>query len=66
MTQNGDSFAWSAAKIGEAARGKLTGNNIEASWNGNWGSGSASGSVEIDADGRAVRIRWSNGVVFTR
>ena len=66
ITQNGPTFSWDMAYKKEKGEGKLTGNSISASWSGPNGSGSASGTVERDANGNATRIHWNNGAVFTR
>ena len=66
IKQTGSNFTWSMAKFRENGEGELVGSGISAKWSGTNGSGSASGNVTVDAAGRATRIKWSNGVVFTR
>ena len=47
--------------------GTLSGHNLSASWSDAGGSGSAEGRItSVDANGRAGRIEWDNGVVFER
>lgn len=66
IAQQGSSFTWDVAKIGQKATGQIQGNSVNASWQGPRGTGSAKGTVELDGQGRAVKIKWSNGVVFSR
>ena len=52
---------------GETAQGKINGELLFASWGNQRGEQTAKGLVsEIDAHGNALRIEWSNGVVFSR
>lgn len=65
--QYGNRFIWWSDSLNETAMGKLQGSAIHASWSGNNGDGSGVAVVKnIDSDGRAHRIEWSNGVVFSR
>lgn len=66
IAQRGETFTWSMAKFKETAEGKLTGTSVSAKWKGTNGPGSATGRLTVDANGRATRIDWSNGVVFVR
>ncbi len=66
ITQTGTSFNWHVASINQRAEGTIDGNTVKASWLGLLRRDSATGKVILDAAGRAVRIEWSNGVVFRR
>jgi hypothetical protein len=64
--QSGGTIGWQVASIAETGAGIIQDTRVAASWNGNWGPGSATGSVVAGPDGVARRIEWSNGVVFSR
>ena len=65
--QYDDRFIWWADSLHETAMGRVQGATIHASWSGNNGDGSGAAVVNnIDSNGRAHRIEWSNGVVFSR
>ena len=64
--QTGNTIGWQVASISETGRGSIAGRTVTASWNGNWGPGSSTGTVTVGADGAANRISWNNGVTFTR
>jgi len=68
ITQSRNNFTWNVMKpIREEGRGTISGNNINASWSGNNGSGSTNGRIiGVDSQNRASRIEWNNGVVFFR
>ena len=66
ISQTQSAFTWEAPKLHSKGEGTVTGNSISATWTGDWGSGSATGTIKLDATGRATQIDWSNGVVFTR
>ena len=67
FTQNGDQFTWFVALNDQKGGGTLSGHNLSASWSDAGGSGSAEGRItSVDANGRAGRIEWDNGVVFER
>ena len=66
IAQNGPKFTWSLARNNQKAEGTITGKNLSATWSGPTGSGSATGTIIFDANGKAIRIEWSNGVVFIR
>jgi type VI secretion system secreted protein Hcp len=67
FTQNGDQFTWFVALNDQKGGGTLNGHNLSASWSDAGGSGSAEGRITAaDANGRAGRIEWDNGVVFER
>lgn len=60
-------YTWYLGPIEETGRIKVSGNELSATWSNPRTSGSANGRVtETDASGRATRIEWSNGAVFTR
>jgi type VI protein secretion system component Hcp len=67
FTQNGDQFTWFVALNDQKGGGTLSGHNLSASWSDAGGSGQAEGRItSVDANGRAGRIEWDNGVVFER
>lgn len=66
MGQSGNTIGWRVNSISETGRGTISGRSVAAAWNGNWGPGSATGTVSIGPGGVANRIDWNNGVVFSR
>jgi hypothetical protein len=66
ISQKGDQFTWEAPAIAERGSGKINGRSVTASWSGRMGSGSARGTVEVAADGRATAIRWDNGTILRK
>lgn len=67
FTQNGAQFTWVVGATGEKGSGSLDGMEVAAKWSSLLGSGSANGKITaVDASGRAIRIEWNNGVVFSR
>lgn len=66
ITQTGSSFTWYVASLNQRAEGTISGDSVKASWRGILRRDSATGKIILDAEGRAVRIEWSNGVRFMR
>jgi hypothetical protein len=66
ITQTGNSFTWHVASLNQRAEGTISGDSVKASWRGLIGRDSATGKIILDAERRAVRIEWSNGVTFRR
>ncbi len=66
ITQTGTTFSWHVASINQRAEGTIDGNSVKASWRGLLRRDSATGKVILDASGKAIRIEWSNGVIFRR
>ena len=67
IKQNGEEFTWEGIDLKQSGRGRITGRELEASWEGESGSGRAKGVVvEAGPEGWAFRIQWSNGTVFFR
>jgi hypothetical protein len=67
ISQAGGDFSWTVAGLGQKGNGTLKGDQVSASWWDPKGQGSATGTVtQVDPDGAAHEIRWSNGVVFKR
>jgi hypothetical protein len=67
ISQAGGDFSWTVDSLGQKGNGTLKGNQVSASWWDPKGQGSATGTVtQVDPDGAAHEIRWSNGVVFKR
>lgn len=66
IKQTGSNFTWWMKKFQSNGKGTVDGRALSVSWDGTDGSGSATGTVTVDASGRATRIDWSNGVVFKR
>ena len=64
--QSGKNFTWNLQRYSENGNGTIEGTTIRASWSGNNGSGSATGRIAEVNNGRATRIVWSNGIVFSR
>ncbi len=67
IQQQGNSFTWTS-NIGEQGQGQYSGDRqLKHSWSGSLGAGSdTSRSLEVDAQNRATRIQWNNGVEFYR
>jgi len=63
ISQNGSTFTWVVEGVSQKGEGNINGKSVSAKWDG---GGSARGEVKADANGRATRIEWSNGVIFTR
>ena len=67
ITQNADRFTWTVVGGHQTARGTISGQTLNVTWaDESRGNGSAKGTIVLDSQGKAVRIQWSNGVVFTR
>ncbi len=66
LTQMRNIFTWKVAGSSQTASGKLNGLEVSVSWTDAGQRGSATGVIVLDPQGRAVRINWSNDVVFTR
>ncbi|MBN2346230.1 MAG: hypothetical protein JXO51_07545 [Candidatus Aminicenantes bacterium] len=66
IRQQGNDFAWQVEGQRQIGQGKINGRSLQASWGGT-SPGQAQGQVgEATPQGRALVIRWSNGMVFTR
>ena len=66
IRQQGNDFAWQVQGQRQIGQGRITGRSLQASWGGT-APGQAQGQVvEATPQGRALIIRWSNGVVFSR
>jgi hypothetical protein len=67
ITQEGRNFSWRVSRNEETGEGFIEGKRLSVSWKGPRGKGRATGTiVRISPEGRVLRIRWSNGVVFHR
>ncbi|MBL8674684.1 MAG: hypothetical protein JNL07_07350 [Rhodospirillales bacterium] len=68
ITPSDMTFTWTNPGLGgEIAAGAIDGAAVKASWKGGrFGDGSGTGKGVTDAGRRAIRIEWSNGVVFVR
>ncbi|MCU0237490.1 MAG: hypothetical protein MUC72_10445 [Acidobacteria bacterium] len=67
FSQNGNEFTWLVPATGEKAQGTIVGDALTVAWTNAQGSGTAKGRIAAkDAAGRATRIEWDNGVVFSR
>lgn len=64
--QNNTNFTWDVIGRNQKANGKINGLKVSASWQGQKGMASASGTIRLDSLGRAIEIEWSNGTVFER
>jgi len=64
---SGSRFTWNAETMKQKASGTIDGRRLTASWQVGRRSQSATGKiVEVNEQGRALRIEWSNKVVFFR
>lgn len=60
-------FQWRCDAFQQVAKGVIQpGNRINARWTDAGGAVSDSALVELDAQGKAVKMTWGNGVVMTR
>ncbi|GEM_PF-2136492 len=67
FSQSGNEFTWLVPATGEKAQGTIAGDALTVAWTNALGSGTAKGRIAAkDAAGRATRIEWDNGVVFSR
>jgi hypothetical protein len=67
LVPDGYDFAWYLSEIREQGKISVKGDILSASWSNQKTSGSATGRITtVDANNRATRIEWSNGVIFTR
>jgi len=67
IQQSGSAFTWTVENSNEQGKGEISGMKVKASWEGGAAPGSAEGQiVDPDAANGAMKIEWSNGVVFTR
>jgi len=64
--QDNTNFTWDVIGRNQKANGKINALKVSASWQGQKGMVSASGTIRLDPLGRAMAIEWSNGVVFKR
>jgi photosystem II stability/assembly factor-like uncharacterized protein len=63
----GSRFSWHVEATGQTATGTIDGNRLAASWEAGRKRQSATGKiVDVGRNGRALRIEWSNKVVFFR
>ena len=66
IVQDNDKFTWIVTIQNQLGEGLITGDSISATWSDRKGRGSAKGKIIKNREGKAIRIEWSNGVVFTR
>jgi len=66
IIQNKDKFTWKVTAKSQTGEGTITGDSLSATWVDPQGRGGAKGKIILDGQGKAIRIQWSNGVVFTR
>ncbi len=63
----GSRFTWHVEKLGQTATGTIDGSRLTATWQAGRQRQSVTGKVAgVDGAGRAVRIEWSNKIVFFR
>jgi photosystem II stability/assembly factor-like uncharacterized protein len=63
----GNRFTWHAEALGQNATGTIDGNRLTAAWEAGRQRQSVTGKVvAVNDAGRALRIEWSNRVVFFR
>jgi len=66
IRQAGDTFTWKVLGGDQTADGTINGRDISATWVEARTQRSAAGAIILDPSRRAVRIEWTNGVVFFR
>jgi photosystem II stability/assembly factor-like uncharacterized protein len=66
ISQTRNIFTWKVPASSQTGSGNINGLKVSASWIEGGQRGSATGTVVLNPQGRAIRINWSNGVVFTR
>ncbi len=66
IAQNKDKFTWKIIGMNQVGEGTITGDAVSVTWTDPKGRGGAKGKIILDRDGKAVRIEWSNGVIFRR
>jgi len=67
IMQQQTNFQWTVMNSSEKGNGTLKGYDVNASWQGPKGSGSSLGKITaVDANGKATKIIWNNGVQFYR
>ncbi len=67
IVQQGDQFTLTAQGKNETASGKIQRDKISVDWSGGTGIGSNEGKITVvDGNGTALRIDWTNGVIFGR
>jgi hypothetical protein len=66
ITQENDRISWLILGSDQKGMGTVAGNTVNARWYDSQGSGAAKGNISLNAQGKAIRIDWSNGVIFTR
>ncbi len=67
IKQAGREFTWNVEGRDEIGKGQIIRNSLRASWkDANGRTVTASGRLERNEKGDVVRIRWSNGVEFTK
>jgi hypothetical protein len=65
--QDGNTFTWQVEGQDQAIRGTISGRTLETSWPGRSTSEKVTGEItETSEQGRALAIRWSNGIEFKR
>lgn len=67
IQQNGITFTWTSPAINEPASGTIHGDELTLQWQNSGGPGKANGKITArDAQGRAMQIKWTNGITFVR
>jgi hypothetical protein len=67
ISQSDTKFKWVVIKATEQGAGDIDGKNIKAFWTDGRSTFSGQGKiVAVDAQNKATRIEWDNGVVFFR
>jgi hypothetical protein len=65
VIQQGNRFGWTMPQLSQTAQGTIDGDRLSVSWDGG-NTGSTTGRITTDGNGRANRIEFANGVVFVR
>jgi hypothetical protein len=67
ISQSGAQFKWTVIRSTELGAGELQGMNLKAFWTDGRSTFSAQGKIiQVDAQNKATRIEWDNGVIFYR
>ena len=66
FSQEGNAVRWTRNDVDEIGTATVNGTTISASYESSAGTGASSGTISVDASGRAVKIEWSNGDIYLR
>jgi hypothetical protein len=66
IVQVSNRFSWGVAERDPEGLGWIAGTAVHVTWQQGGAELSATGTISLDANGRATRIEMSNGIVFSR